>query len=112
VSLGINSMTNNIVYTVTVLDLRANLPLGFRSTPMICTNLDDAIYSVKNNFQDLSDGCTYQYAVIEKSKLNEIRPNLEVQSLRLWYKYNSIKDEFEPCDPPRVIRNQTGFGIG
>jgi len=111
VNLGIE-MINNIVYTVTVIDLRTNLPLGYRSTPIICTELEDAIYVVKNNLRDISDGSTYQYAVIEKSLLNEIRPNLEVQSLRLWYKYNSIKDEFEPCDTPTSIRNQTGFGIG
>jgi len=30
----------------------------------------------------------------------------------LWYKYNSVIDEFEPCEMPIVFRNQTGFGIG
>jgi hypothetical protein len=79
---------------------------------VICTELEDAIYVVRNNIRDLADGATYQYAVIEKSRTNEIRPNLETQSLRLWYKYNSIKDEFEPCESPSQLRNQTGFGIG
>jgi hypothetical protein len=79
---------------------------------VICTELKDAIYIVRNNIRDLADSATYQYAVIEKSRTNEIRPNLETQSLRLWYKYNSIKDEFESCDSPAQLRNQTGFGIG
>ena len=105
-------MISNIVYTVTVLDFRVNPPLGYRNTPVICTELEDAIYLVRNNIRDLADGATYQYAVIEKSRTNEIRPNLETQSLRLWYKYNSIKDEFESCESPPQLRNQTGFGIG
>lgn len=102
----------SIVYTVTVIDLRNLLPLGIRRTPLICTDLEDAIYSVKNNLRDLADGATYQHAVIERNMLNEIRPNLEQQSMRLWYKYNSVIDEFESCEAPQALRNQTGFGIG
>jgi len=105
-------MITSTVYTVTVIDLRNLLPLGIRRTPLICTELEDAIYAVKNNLRDLADGATYQYAVIERSILNEIRPNLEQTSMRLWYKYNSVIDEFEPCDIPVALRNQTGFGIG
>lgn len=105
-------MKTNVVYTVTVIDLRTHLPLGLRRTPLVCTDLEDAIYAVKNNIRDLADGATYQYAVIEKSLLNEIRPNLELQSLRLWYKYNSVTDEFENSEIPPILRNQTGFGIG
>ena len=105
-------MNINIVYTVTVVDLRNLLPLGIRRTPLICTNLTDAIYAVRNNIQDLADGVTYQYAVIEKSMLNTIKPNLEEDSMKLWYKYNSVKDEFEPRELPPVLKNQTGFGIG
>ncbi len=100
------------VYTVTVIDLRNLLPLGIRRTPLICTELEDAIYSVKNNMQDLSDGATYQYAVIEKTVLNVIRPNIDGDGTRLWYKYNSVVDEFEVCEVPQALRNQTGFGIG
>jgi hypothetical protein len=105
-------MISSTVYTVTVIDLRNLLPLGIRRTPLVCTELEDAIYAVKNNIRDLADGATYQYAVIERSMLNEIRPNLEQISMRLWYKYNSVIDEFEPCDMPVALRNQTGFGIG
>ena len=105
-------MISSTVYTVTVIDLRNLLPLGIRRTPLICTELEDAIYAVKNNLRDLADGSTYQYAVIERSLLNKIRPNLEQQSMRLWYKYNSVIDEFEPSEMPVALRNQTGFGIG
>lgn len=105
-------MTEFVVYTVTVVDLRNMHPLGIRRTPIICTELEDAIYAVKNNIEDLSDGVTYQYAVIEKTVLNVIRPNIEGGGMRLWYKYNSVIDEFEPCEVPISLRNQTGFGIG
>jgi hypothetical protein len=105
-------MITSIVYTVTVIDLRNLLPLGIRRTPLICTDLEDSIYAVKNNLRDLADGSTYQYAVIEQNVLNEVRPNLEQQSMRLWYKYNSVIDEFESCEAPQALRNQTGFGIG
>lgn len=105
-------MISSTVYTVTVIDLRNLLPLGIRRTPLVCTELEDAIYAVKNNIRDLADGATYQYAVIERSMLNEIRPNLEQISMRLWYKYNSVIDEFEPSEMPVALRNQTGFGIG
>jgi hypothetical protein len=100
------------VYTVTVIDLRNLLPLGIRRTPLICTELEDAIYAVKNNMQDLADGATYQYAVIEQTILNVVRPNIEGSGTRFWYKYNSVIDEFEPCEVPIALRNQTGFGIG
>lgn len=105
-------MITSVIYTVTVIDLRNLLPLGIRRTPVICTDLEDAIYAVKNNLRDLADGATYQYAVVERSVLNEVRPNLEQQSMRLWYKYNSVLDEFESCEAPQALRNQTGFGIG
>lgn len=105
-------ISDTTVYTVTVIDLRNFLPIGIRRTPLVSTNLDEAIYAVKNNLNDLADGCTYQYAVIEKSRLNSIRPNLETSGFCLWYKYNSVLDEFEPCSRPPVLKNQTGFGIG
>lgn len=107
-----HKMITNIVYTVTVLDLRNFLPLGIRRTPLICHELKDAIYAVKNNLRDLADGATYQYAVIEETVLNVVRPNIEGHGVRLWYKYNSVTDEFEPCEIPRALINQTGFGIG
>jgi hypothetical protein len=106
------AMKTNIVYTVTVIDLRVHNPLGLRRTPLICTALEDAMYAVKNNIRDLADGASFQYAVIEKSMLNQVRPNLEVNSMKLWYKHNSVTDEFEACAVPSILRNQTGFGIG
>ena len=105
-------MKTNTVYTVTVIDLRIHVPLGLRRTPLICTSLTDAIYAVKNNIRDLADRATFQYAVIEQSVLNDIRPNLEVSSMKLWFKHNSVTDEFEACTAPAMLRNQTGFGIG
>lgn len=105
-------MKHSIVYTITVIDIRVNFPLGLRATPLICDNIEDAIYAVRNNLNDLSDGAIYQYAVIEKTFLNVVRPNLEEDSMKLWYKYNSVIDEFEPCSIPTILQNQNGFGIG
>jgi len=62
-------MINPIVYTVTVIDLHTDKVLGVRSTPVIYTQFKYAEHSVKNNSNNLSDGTTYQYAVIEESML-------------------------------------------
>ena len=102
----------NTVYTVTVIDLYTDTVLGLRRTPAIFTDLDSAIYTVRNNVDNLSDGILYQYAVIEETVLNVVRPNLEHSNLRLWFKYNSALDEFVECKAPPQLRMQTGFGIG
>ena len=46
---------SKVVYSVTVIDLRSNLPLGIRRTPVICTDINYALYAVKNNLRDLAD---------------------------------------------------------
>ena len=105
-------MINPIVYTVTVIDLYTDKVLGLRRTPAIFTDLNKAIYTVRNNVENLSDGIMYQYAVIEESELNVVRPNLDAQKFRVWFKYNSVLDEFEETSPPPQLRTQSGFGIG
>ena len=79
-----------IVFTVTVIDIIGDNVLGERRTPAIYTKLDLAINTVRNNFEDISDNGLYQYAVIEETLLNEIRPYIK-DGTRLWFKYNSIK---------------------
>jgi hypothetical protein len=107
-------MKSNTVYTVTLIDLRyKGSVLGYQKTPAIFTNLDDAIFVVKNNMEDLCDGGNYQYAVIEKNKLNEVRPLLnDYTPIKQWFKYNSILDEFEECEEPKQFNRVNGFGIG
>jgi hypothetical protein len=106
-------MINPIVYTVTVIDLYTDKVLGIRRTPAIFTQFKYAEHAVKNNSGDLSDGLTYQYAVIEETVLNIIRPCIdEIKSNKWWYKYNSAIDEFEVCNPPIQLANHSGFGIG
>lgn len=103
-----------IVYTVTVLDVIGDPILGNRRTPAIYTNLKEAISAVKNNDNDLSDDGLYQYAIIEETLLNEIRPHLQ-DGVRWWFRYNAIIDEFEECDTlqvPSHINRLYGFGIG
>jgi hypothetical protein len=105
-------MINPIVYTVTVIDLYTDKILGIRRTPVIYTQLKYAEHSVKNNSDNLSDG-TYQYAVIEETVLNVIRPSVDyIKPNQWWYKYNSALDEFVECNVPPQLRNQSGFGIG
>jgi hypothetical protein len=106
-------MTNPIVYTVTVIDLYTDKVLGIRRTPAIFTQFKYAEHAVKNNSNNLSDGTTYQYVVIEEISLNVIRPCIDYMiPIRWWYKYNSATDEFDECQVPPQLRNQCGFGIG
>jgi len=101
------------IYTVTVIDTRDTTSvLGFQKTPAIFTDLQRAVYAVTNNEGDLADESTYQYAVIEQTWLNEIRPLLEVSTDKLWYQYNSVLDEFHPCNEPKQFHRVHGFGIG
>ena len=105
-------MINPIVYTVTVIDLYTDKILGIRRTPVVYTQFKFAEHSVKNNSNKLTDG-TFQYAVIEKTSLNVIRPYIDyMKPLQWWYKYNSVTDEFEECKVPQQLINQSGFGIG
>lgn len=103
-----------IVYTATVLDIIGDPVLGIRRTPAIFTSLETAITAVKNNDEDMADHNLYQYAVIEETLLDTIRPHIQ-RGERIWFKYNSILDEFEECDvrriPPHISRLY-GFGIG
>jgi hypothetical protein len=104
-----------IVYTITVLDFVADPVLGNRRTPAIFTTLEKARSVVKNNEQDLSDGVLYQYAVIEETHLNVIRPDVFYDTKKYWFKYNSALDEFVECDPkdiPYPANKLSGFGIG
>ena len=105
-------MINPIVYTITVIDLYTDKVLGIRRTPVVYTQFKFAEHSVKNNSNNLSDGLTYQYAVIEETMLDVIRPCIDYIQPRWWYKYNSVTDEFEECQCPSQLRNQCGFGIG
>jgi hypothetical protein len=106
-------MTNPTVYTITVIDLYTDKVLGIRRTPAVFTQFKYAEHAVKNNSNNLSDGLTYQYAVIEETSLNVIRPSIDyIQPKQWWYKYNSVTDEFESCKVPPQLINQSGFGIG
>lgn len=103
-----------IVYSITVIDIIEDPVLGIRRTPAIFTSLDEAISTIKNNEENLSDDGLYQFAVIEETLLNSIRPIIS-DGIKIWFKYNSITDEFEECDViniPSKIARLSGFGIG
>lgn len=103
-----------IVYTVTVLDIIGDPILGNRRTPAIFTSLENAISAVRDNENDLADHNMYQYAVIEETLLNTIRPYVQ-RGEKVWFRYNTVLEEFEPINvsnvPPHIARLY-GFGIG
>lgn len=105
-------MINRIVYTVTVIDLYTDKTVGLRRTPAIFTDKNEAIYVVKNNQHNLSDNLNYQFAVIEETLLNYVRPSMDMELNRWWYKHNSATGEFVECMCPPQLMNQSGFGIG
>ena len=103
-----------IVFTVTVIDIVGDPVLGNRRTPAIYTSLQDAIRAVRDNEGDMADDGYYQYAVIEETLLNIVYPYID-NGEKLWFKYNTITDEFEPCNSlalPQNITKLCGFGIG
>jgi hypothetical protein len=104
-----------IVYSLTLLDLVGDPILGNRRTVAIFTNLERAKWIVKNNLNNLTDDNFYQYAVIEKTELNTVRPQLKVENTeKYWFKYNTVLEEFEPLTiiPSGNIFKLSGFGIG
>ncbi len=103
-------MKTNTVFTVTLIDLNADESLGIWRTPLITTQLEKAVYAVKNNEENLSDSGDFQYAVIEETFLDSIRPT--PVNKKYWFKYNSVTDEFEECLPPKQFIRVYGFGIG
>lgn len=107
-------MTKMIVFSVTVIDIIGDPVLGSRRTPGIFTTLEKALSVVKNNEGDIADNNLYQYAVIEETLLDELRPTL-LDGVKLWFKYNTITDEFDPCSNttlPFQLNRLHGFGIG
>lgn len=106
-------MINPNIYTVTVIDVYGDKVLGVRRTPAIYTQFKYAEHVVKNNTGNLSDGLTYQYAVIEETVLNVVRPCVDyIKPTQWWYKYNSATDEFQESKAPPHLQNLCGFGIG
>lgn len=105
-------MNVQTVYTVTVVDLYTDPVLGIRRTPVIYSRFDDAAFTVRNNVGDIAENASFQYAVIEESYLNVVRPQMDSKLKRWWFKYNSATEEFEPCVVPRQLLHQNGFGIG
>lgn len=103
-----------IVFTITLLDIIGDPILGNRRTPAIFNSLKDAILALRNNEGDMAEDGFYQYAVIEETLLNVVYPSID-NGEKMWFKYNSITDEFEPCSNtvlPHNITKLCGFGIG
>tara|TARA_R110000868_G_scaffold116936_1_gene310840 strand:- start:565 stop:882 length:318 start_codon:yes stop_codon:yes gene_type:complete len=105
-------MINPIIYTITVIDVYTDKVIGVRRTPAIYTELYLAKSAVRNNTKDLADKGQYQYAVIEETVVNVIRPCDVITPTHWWFKYNSATDEFEECKVPNGFLYQCGFGVG
>jgi len=88
---------------------------GIRRTPAIFSSLEHAIHSVRNNEHDMCENNSYQYAVIETTALDLIRPDLYIDTNKKWFKFNTVLQEFEPCltqHIPLSLQRLSGFGIG
>jgi len=103
------------IYTVTVLDVRNTECPGYWRTPAIFTNLKDAIRVVRDNNLDISDGGTNQYAVVEKTYLNQIYPlawESEADRERYWFEWNPVEEEYVEAEIPQKYVRVYSFGIG
>jgi len=97
------------IYTVTVMDLRNTDCPGYWRTPAVFSHLEDAIQAVRNNDLDISEMGSNQYAVVEKTCLNEIYPQAEE---RYWFEWNSVDEEYVEAQIPQKYERVYSFGIG
>ena len=97
------------VYTVTVLDVRNSDCPGYWRTPCIFTELEDAIQVVRGNDLDISENGTNQYAVVEKTFLNQVYPCAKE---RHWFEWSHEEEEYIAMDVPQKYTKVYAFGIG
>lgn len=101
-------MVNGEVYTITVLDDSIGDRPPYQRTPGIFTNFADALAAVKDNDADMSESGTNRYAVIEKTYLNHILPDIDE---RTWFEWDAKEEEYtETQAPPQFAL--ASFGIG
>jgi len=103
-------MSNNeAVYTITVMDLRNTECPGYWRTLAAFSHLEDAIQVVRNNELDISEMGSNQYAVVEKTHLNEVYPQAKE---RYWFEWDPVEEEYVEAKIPRNYVRVYSFGIG
>lgn len=102
-------MANGEVYTITVLDDTLNDRPPYQRTPGIFTEYVEAYVAVKENEADISESGTNRYAIIEKTYLNQIQPDVEKQT---WFEWDAKEEEYEEIDAPPQFVHAASFAIG
>jgi len=97
------------VYSVAVLDVRDTDCPGYWRTPAVFSRLDLAIQAVRDNEMDISEGGSNQYAIVEKTYLNQVYPQAEE---RYWFEWNSTEEEYVESQIPPKYALVYSFGIG
>ena len=97
------------VFTVTVLDVRnTECPAYWRPLAAF-SHLSDAIFAVRNDELGMDEGGTNQYAVVEKTHLDEVYP---IAKERYWFEWDPIEEEYIEADIPEKYVRVYSFGIG
>lgn len=89
--------TNNVIYTVTVIDDSDPNDPEYRRTPAIFTDLDSAVNLIKNNVENIAESGENGYAVIEQTLLNKVLPHVE---FKMWFEWNWESGSYELTEAP------------
>lgn len=104
-----NSLEYTVIYTITVLDDRNPEVPAYQRTPGIFTDFVKAVEAVKTNDCGISENGTNKYAVIEKTRLNQILPMADEQT---WFEWDTDREEYVFADTPSQYIRVFNFGIG
>ena len=100
---------DSFVYTITVLDVRNTDCPAFWRPLAAFLHLEDAIFAVRNNELDISEAGTNQYAIVEKTRLDEVYP---IAKERHWFEWDPVEEEYIEADIPEKYVRVYSFGIG
>jgi len=98
-------MNENPIYTITT--IRHALHAGNRAVGF-AYKFEDAEQWIKDNVLNINECGYYPYAVIEPvTEGIYCYPRKEY-----WYKFNSEKDSYEPCEKPERFKQIVGWSLG
>lgn len=99
------------IYTVTTMD---NLePRNCIRIPVAFSTMGDAMLCIEENWCDIFE-TSYDYAIIEKIRLNMIYPQTDKGFEEYWYKWEGDYEtgNYNPISKPAELKNVLGFSIG
>lgn len=106
---GVERMNTQTVYAVVVIDARDEMLKRASRAPAICTTYNEAERIILDNVTDISDSGLNNYALIEETVLNSVYPDSKVLK---WFIWDSIAEEYRPCEMPKSYSRVVGFSIG